>query len=90
MKGLFMFAFGLCGVSCALAQNLMTMTAQRVTWLYDLMNSAYDADIILEQSRKMKHVPILNPHPRRAGKVFAHLVFGLLALTVDQLLKLAG
>lgn len=27
---------------------------------------------------------------RGAKKVFAHLAFGLLALTVDQLLKLAG
>ncbi len=27
---------------------------------------------------------------RGAAKVFAHLLFGLLALTVDQLLKLTG
>ena len=26
----------------------MTMSAQRVTWLYDLMDSAYDANVILE------------------------------------------
>ncbi|MBD0327767.1 MAG: transposase [Pyrinomonadaceae bacterium] len=123
---------------------LMRMSAQRVTWLYDLMDSAYDADAILEQCRAMNHVPIVDPHPRRAGKsksmlpkvfpakavpeltwaqqdrfkeratvervyarlkdefggrhtrvrgpakVFAHLGFGLLALTVDQLLKLTG
>ncbi len=47
---------------------LMTMTARRVTRLYDLMDSAYDADILLEQSRKMDDVPIVNPHPRRAGR----------------------
>jgi Transposase DDE domain/Transposase domain (DUF772) len=121
---------------------LMTMTAQRVTWLYDLMDSAYDANAILEHSAGMNHVPIVDAHPRRNGKsilpkvfpakrapemtwaqqqrykertsiervnarlkdefgarhvrvrgaakVFAHLAFGLIALTVDQLLKLAG
>jgi len=123
---------------------LMTMTAQRATWLYDLMDSAYDADAILEHSASMNHVPIVQSHPRRNGKsksilpkvsppkrapemtwaqqqrykerttiervnarlkdefgarhirvrgaakVFAHLAFGLVALTVDQLIKLTG
>lgn len=123
---------------------LMTMSAQRVTWLYDLMDSAYDTDVILAQSRKMNHVPIVQPHPRRNGKsksilpkiftpkkapemswaeqdrfkerstiervnarlkddfgarhirvrgaakVMAHLMFALVALTVDQLIKLTG
>jgi hypothetical protein len=122
---------------------LMTITGQRVTYLYDLMDSAYDADAILEHSRSLEHVPIVASHPRRNGKsqsilpkvfepkvapemtpaqqqrykertavervyarlkdefgarhirvrgpakVFAHLSFGLVALTVDQLLKLA-
>ena len=122
----------------------MTMTAQRVTWLYDLMDSAYDADAILEHSGSLNHVPIVPSHPRRNGKsesilpkvfpakmapempwaqqqrykerttiervnarlkdefgarhirvrgaakVFAHLAFGLVALTVDQLIKLTG
>ena len=123
---------------------LMTMSAERVTWLYDVMDSAYDANAILEQSQKMGHVPIVKPHPRRNGrsqsvlpkifqakqapemtwaqqdrfqertavervyarlkdefgarqirvrgpsKVMAHLMFGIVALTVDQLLKLTG
>lgn len=123
---------------------LMTLSAQRVTWLYDVMDSAYDADAILHHSASLNHVPIVQPHPRRNGKsksilpkvfpskvapemtpaqqqrykerttiervnarlkdefgarhvrvrgaakVFAHLAFGLVALTVDQLLKLAG
>ncbi len=122
---------------------LMTLTSQRVTYLYDLMDSAYDADAILEHSRSLEHVPIVAAHPRRNGKsqsilpkvfepkvapemtpaqqqrykertavervyarlkdefgarhvrvrgaakVFAHLAFGLVALTVDQLVKLA-
>lgn len=121
---------------------LMTMTTQRVDYLYDLMDSAYDADAILKQSLSLNHVPIVAPHPRRNGKsksilpkvtqpklapemtwaqqerfkertavervharlkdefggrhirvrgaakVFAHLAFGLLALTIDQLLRL--
>jgi hypothetical protein len=123
---------------------LMTQTSQRVDYLYDLMDSAYDADLIHEHSRQLNHVPIIAPHPRRgtkkpspltkifpakptpqltwaeqdrykertmservnarlkdefgashirvrgAVKVMAHLMFGVLALTVDQWLKLNG
>ena len=122
---------------------LMTMTSKRVVHLYELMDSAYDADPIHAHSRQMKHVPIIAPHPRRetnkppemqrvipnkppsqltpaqqerykirtmservnarlkdefgasqirvrgAAKVMAHLMFGVLALTVDQWLRLA-
>jgi len=116
---------------------LATMTTQRVTYLYELMDSAYDANHIHEQSRSLGHVPIIDPHPRRrqadpfspsappelswaqqqryrertmvervnarlkdefggrhlrvrgASKVMAHLMFGLIVLTVDQLLRLA-
>lgn len=118
---------------------LMTMTSQRVTHCYELMDAAYDAGHILDHSRQMGHVPIVDPVQRHrshqsfvppktpsrqlswaeeerykertmvervnarlkdefggrnvrvrgAGKVMAHLMFGVLALTVDQLLKLA-
>lgn len=121
---------------------LMTITSQRVTHLYELMDSAYDAESIHEHSRQLNHVPIIAPHPRRgtkkpsqlpkvfpdrptpqltwaqqeryktrtmservnarlkdefgasqirvrgAAKVMAHLMFGVLALTVDQWLRL--
>jgi hypothetical protein len=123
---------------------LMTMTSQRVDYLYELMDSAYDADDIHAHSRQLQHVPIIAPHPRRgtkrvspltkvfpaqpapqltwaqldrfkertmservnarlkdefgashlrvrgAAKVMAHLMFGVLALTVDQWLRLTG
>jgi hypothetical protein len=123
---------------------LMRMTSQRVVYLYDLMDSAYDANAILVESRALNHVPIVAPHPRRgskrvsqcpkafparptpemswaeqerykertmservnarlkdefgasqlrvrgAAKVMAHLMFGVLALTVDQWLRLAA
>lgn len=122
---------------------LMTMTSQRVTHLYELMDSAYDAGEIHAQSQQLDHVPIIAPHPRRgtkkpsqlpkifpakpgpelspaeeerykvrtmservnarlkdefgarhirvrgAVKVMAHLMFGVVALTVDQWLRLA-
>jgi Transposase DDE domain/Transposase domain (DUF772) len=133
---------------------LMTMSSQRVTYLYDLMDSAYDARAIREHSLQLGHRPITD-HPKRrrkvgerkvrlrknsrswkrvidtemraaeltwaeqdrfaertmvervfsrlkdefgariirvrgARKVMAHLLFGVLALTVDQLLKLAS
>lgn len=121
---------------------LMTLTSKRVVHLYELMDSAYDADSIHEHSRQLNHVPIIAPHSRRgtkkpsqlpkmfpdkptpqltwaqaerfktrtmservnarlkdefgasqirvrgAAKVMAHLMFGVLALTVDQWLRL--
>jgi hypothetical protein len=122
---------------------LMTITSRRVVHLYELMDSAYDADSIHAHSRQLNHIPIIAPHPRRgtkqpsplpkafppeptpeltwaererfkertmiervnarlkdefgakhlrvrgAVKVMAHLMFGVLALTVDQWLRLA-
>ena len=121
----------------------MTITSQRVVHLYELMDSAYDANEIHAHSRELNHVPIIAPHPRRgtkkpsqlpkvfpveptpqldwaqqerykertmservnarlkdefganhlrvrgAAKVMAHLMFGVLALAVDQWLRFA-
>jgi hypothetical protein len=82
------------------------MTAGRVTNLYDLMDSAYDAPEIDAKSRALGHVPIIDRHPRSMpggkeddfgaryvrvrghAKVFCHLMFGVLALTIDQLMRL--
>jgi hypothetical protein len=118
---------------------LATMSASRVQYCYELMDSAYDAFEILEHSRETGHVPIVDPKavrqpkstflpgkPKRqlswaesdrfrertmaervysrlkdefggryvrvrgASKVMAHLMFGVLALTADQLLKLGA
>jgi hypothetical protein len=44
---------------------LAQMTAQRVTSLYDLMDSAYDAPQIWEFSARLGHVPIIDRNPRR-------------------------
>ena len=119
---------------------LATITAGRVTNLYDLMDSAYDAPEIRENSRSLGHVPIIEANPRRGGKaiaeaearakrnagyqpaedvrynqrssaervnsnlkdncggnsvrvrgaakVFCHLMFGIVILTVEQLMRL--
>jgi len=115
---------------------LATLSTQRVTYCYELMDSAYDAHHITEYSRGLGHVPIVDPpergrkqesflatpsrewswaqqeryrertmiervnarikdefggrHIRVRGpaKVMTHLMFGVLALTVDQLLRL--
>ena len=48
---------------------LAQMTAQRVTSLYDLMDSAYDAPAIHEFSRSLGHVPIIDPNPRRGQPI---------------------
>ena len=123
---------------------LMTLTSQRVVHLYELMDSAYDADDIHAHSRQLNHVPIIAPHPRRGTKkpsqlpkifpvqptpqlswaeqdrykertmservnarlkdefgashirvrgpvkVMAHLMLGVLALTVDQWLRMSA
>jgi hypothetical protein len=110
------------------ALPLATMTAQRVTNLYDLMDAAYDAEIIREHSRSLGHEPLiahcrrwskkreLEPHQeirfrertavervyarlkeefggrlvrvRGPAKVMSSLMFGILVLTADQLLRL--
>jgi hypothetical protein len=121
---------------------LATISTQRVTYFYEVMDAAYEAYHIEEQSRQLGHIPIIDPKapggpksqakdipmskPKRelspaqkqrykertmvervnarlkdefgarhvrvrgARKVMAHLMFGVLALTVDQLLKLVG
>src|SRR5215467_3364891 len=47
---------------------LATMSTQRVTYLYELMDSAYDADGVLAHSRKLNHVPIVAPNHRRGTR----------------------
>ncbi len=116
------------------------MTASRVTSLYDLMDSAYDAPEIADDSRALGHIPIIDANPRRGGKaaataearakrcagyalaedvrynqrssaervngnlkdncggahvrvrgaakVFCHLMFGILVVTVEQIMRL--
>ena len=54
-----------------MAIPLATITAGRVTNLYDLMDSAYDAPEIRENSRSLGHVPIIEANPRRGGKAIA-------------------
>ena len=44
---------------------LATMTDARVTNLYDLMDSAYDAVEIREHSQALGHVAIIDENPRR-------------------------
>ena len=52
-------------VAIPLAQR----TAQRVTSLYDLMDSVYDAPQIHAFSRALGHVPIIDPNPRGGKKL---------------------
>jgi hypothetical protein len=111
------------------ALPLATLSAQRVDNLYDLMDSAYDAQIIIEHSLALGHVPLIDAHTRRGqekrafapheaqrfkerstservfarlkeefggrmvrvrgpAKVMTSLMFGIIALTADQLLRL--
>lgn len=106
---------------------LATLTARRVTHLYDLMDAAYCSDIIRAHSRRLQHVPLIEHHPSRSKnvlfdppeaqrfkerstvervnarlkdnygaarvnvrgpvKVMGHLMFGVLALAADALLR---
>ena len=43
---------------------LIKMTSTKVTYLYDLMDAAYDAQLIGETSRKFGHVPIIDRNGR--------------------------
>jgi hypothetical protein len=52
---------------------LARLTAQRVTHLYDLMDSAYDAQSIHEQIRGLGQIPIIDAHPRRDSAQKAEL-----------------
>ena len=123
---------------------LMTVTSGRVQYLYELMDSAYDAGEIHAHCKQLSHVPIIAVHSRRGTqkpspltkafpaqptpqltwaqqdrykertmservnarlkdefgashirvrgpvKVMAHLMFGVLALAVDQWLRIAA
>lgn len=121
---------------------LATLSGERTTNLYDVMDSAYDAKEIHEHSRSLGHVPLIDVNPRGntalkeeldaeskrlkrigmkrpedvrynertavervngrlkdefggrhvrvrgAAKVMCHCMFGVLALTADQLMRL--
>jgi hypothetical protein len=121
---------------------LAELSARRITNLYDLMDSAYDAEGVREHSLGLGHVPIIDANPRRDmarkvelqaeekrrkllhcataedmrfherttvervngrlkdefgaamvrargnAKVMCHLMFGIVALTADQILRL--
>jgi len=107
---------------------LATMTASRVTNLYDLMDAAYCSLDLHEHSRSLGHVPLIDHNPRGGekeafepadavrykdrtqaertnarlkdefggrtirvrgpDKVMSHLMFGVLVLTADQLMRL--
>ena len=47
---------------------LAQMSAERVTSLYDLMDSAYDAPQIHWFSENLGHKPIIDHNPRRGGQ----------------------
>jgi len=46
------------------AVPLIKINSARVTYLYDLMDSAYDAGSIYEVSRDLGHVPIIDKNSR--------------------------
>ncbi len=107
---------------------LMKLTSGKVTYCYDLMDAAYDAERIWETSRELGHVPIIERNPRSGevipmapheavrynerssaercnsrlkddfgarnvmvkgpAKVDMHLMFGVITLFADQLIRL--
>ena len=44
---------------------LANISSQRITNLYDLMDSAYDVPQIHDVSRQLGHIPLIDKHPRR-------------------------
>lgn len=108
---------------------LTAMTSKRITYFYELMDSAYDAEIIRQNSIANEHVAIIDfnrrspkdkrcfaPHEakrykqrssaerlnsnlkdnyggrsfrvRGNEKIYSHLMFGLLAITIEQTVRL--
>ena len=61
-------------VSCLLTSaslhdsRVAIMTAARLTNLYDLMDSAYDAPEIKDHSHALGHVPIIDINPRTSAR----------------------
>ena len=43
---------------------LATFTAQKIVCLYDLMDAAYDVPVIIEHSKSLGHVPLIDKNPR--------------------------
>lgn len=106
---------------------LATLSAQRVTNCYDLMDAAYCSPIIRQYSQRLGHVPLIDHNPRGGeklafaphqaqrfkerstvervnarlkdefgisrvnvrghAKVMAHMMFAVLVLSADQLLR---
>lgn len=52
---------------------LIKMTSNKVTYLYDLMDAAYDAQLIADTCRKFGHVPIVNRNGRGKEVIPRHL-----------------
>ena len=52
---------------------LMTMTAERVTSLYDLMDKAYDVAAIRDYAQGLGHIPIIPKNPRKSAATKAAL-----------------
>lgn len=44
---------------------LATITRERITNCYDLMDAAYDVPTIIEHSQSLGHVPLIDKNPRR-------------------------
>ena len=44
---------------------LAKMSSERVTNLYDVMDSAYDVPQIHGMSQQLGHIPLIDVHPRR-------------------------
>ncbi len=71
------------------ALPLAAMSAERADSLCDLMDSAYDAGEIRECSLRLKD-QFGAKHVRVRGyrKVFCHLMFGVIALLTDQMMRM--
>jgi hypothetical protein len=55
------------------ALPLARKSAQRVVWLYDLMDSAYDAAVLIEDIRAAGRVPIIDHNTRRNTSLRAEI-----------------
>lgn len=53
---------------------LATLTANRIINLYDLMDAAYDVPAIVEHSKSLGHIPLIDKNPRANKELQADLL----------------
>ena len=72
----------------SLALPLIKESSQKVNYLYDLADAAYDTSIIKDYSKKQNHRPIIDINPKNSKKLKAQIAFAKSEKKILQPLRL--